>query len=194
MSNENRDYYLRNGRCPRCGGKHPLMPGKRSCRECALKASDRRREIRAFRRENGLCTRCGKPLPEGSAYLLCDDCRAYQRSFQSFNERRYEGLKNQGKCVRCGSWAEPGKTLCRKCAAEQARYDARRSEAYSARKKQRRQARIEAGLCIDCGLPADEGHTRCPACRARRMDSSRKYKIIKRINKEAEAARRRSVR
>ena len=190
MSKENRNYYIRNGRCPRCGGKHLLMPGRYTCRECAEKDRKYQREQRAFRRENGLCTRCGKPLPDGSAYVQCDDCRAYMRKFDKFNKSRYEGLKADGKCVKCGAWAEPGRTLCKRCSTRHAAYVTGYGDEYRQKKRQRRQARIDAGLCYDCGRPVDDGHTRCPRCREMRMDSSRKYKILQKTRQEAENARR----
>lgn len=109
----NREYYLRNGRCPRCGGANPVEPGRNRCRECALKSSNARREQRIKRREDRRCTRCGKPLPEDSRYIQCNECRTYLRKYQVFNKARYEQLKAEGRCVKCGEWAAQGK----RCAA-----------------------------------------------------------------------------
>ena len=185
----NYNYYLSIGKCPRCGGRNRLEPGKKMCRECSQKASGRRREQLAYRRENGLCTRCGKPLDEGSRFVQCEDCRAYMHTFYRFNHRRYESLKEACRCVKCGDWAEPGKTMCRKCMDAYAQYIQSYGDTYREKKRQRRKERIAAGLCIDCGRPTDDGHTRCPRCREMRMDSTRKYRIIKRIEREAREAR-----
>lgn len=185
----NRLYYLGIGKCPRCGGANPVEPGRASCRECALKQADKRHQLRARRREEGLCTRCGKPLPEGSKYLQCDVCRAYIGTFRVFNKRRYEGLKEAGKCVKCGDWAEPGKTMCRKCLDMHIAYE-KGNEALRENKRARRAGYRAAGLCIDCGEPVrEEGHTRCKRCRDMRMDSTRKYRINKRIERQAKEAR-----
>lgn len=187
----NRQYYLRNGRCPRCGGANPVEPGKASCRECAQKQAVKRYELRERRRAAGQCTRCGKPLPEGSKYLQCEVCRAYIGTFRVFNKRRYEDLKEAGKCVKCGLWAEPGKTMCRKCLNDHKAYEQSYGEAFKEQKRARRAGYRAAGLCIDCGEPVrEQGHTRCKRCREMRMDSTRKYRINKRIEKMAEEARR----
>ena len=187
----NYEYFIRNGRCPRCGGKNPVEKGKRVCRECSLKISEKRRDKRAFWKANGQCTRCGKPLPEDSRFVQCEDCRDYIHSFYKFNHRRYERLKEAGKCVKCGeSWAEPGKTMCQKCLDRHVEYEQSYGNAYRDKKRQQRQERIAAGLCYDCGRPTDNGHTRCQRCREMRMDSTRKYRITKKIEMEAEQARR----
>lgn len=192
---ENREYYIRIGRCPRCGGKNPLAPGMHTCRECADKSSAGWRERRKYRRENGLCTRCGKPLPDGSKYVTCDKCREYIRPFKAFNKARYEGLKLQGKCVKCAKrWAEPGKTMCKQCIADWHRSATLNNDTYQENKRKRRQELREAGLCIDCGQVVDgDNHTRCKRCRDMRMDSTRKYRIRKRLEKEAEDVRKNQV-
>jgi len=189
----NYNYYLSIGKCPRCGGKHPVQKGKHVCRECSLKQSEQRREKRVFFKENGLCARCGKPLPVDSRFMQCQECRDYIGSFRKFNKARYESLKRAGKCVKCGDWAEPGRTLCKKCLDDHRKTEQSYGEAYRDRKRQRRQERIAEGLCIDCGRPTDNGHTRCIRCREMRMDSTRKYRIIKKIEKEAEEARGRAI-
>lgn len=186
----NRDYYLGRGRCPRCGGKHPVEPGKRQCRECTEKASEGRKRQRKYRRENGLCTRCGKPLEEGSAFVTCEDCRVYLSTFKAFNKCRYERLKRAGKCVKCGDWSEPGRTMCRKCLDAHRAYERSYGDAYRDKKRARREGYKAVGLCIDCGQPTDGGHTRCKRCREMRMDSCRKYRINKRFEREAQEARR----
>ena len=91
--------------------------------------------------------------------------------------------------MKCGDWAEPGRTMCKKCLDNHAGYVQSYGEAYRDRKRQRWQERIAARLCIDCGRPTDNGHTRCIRCRDMRMDSTRKYRINKRIEKQAKEAR-----
>lgn len=185
----NRPYYLGIGKCPRCGGRNKVEPGRASCRECALKQADKRQELRNRRRDAGQCTRCGKTLPEGSEFLQCEDCRIYIGSFRKFNKRRYEGMKAAGRCVKCGDWAEPGRTMCRKCLDDHKAYEQSYGEAYREKKRARREAYKAVGLCIDCGAPTDGEHTRCKRCRDMRMDSVRKYRINKRFEKQAKEAR-----
>lgn len=178
----NNEYYLSNGKCPRCGGRNPVAPGRKRCRECALKDSERKRNRRDFRRENGLCTRCGRPLSEGHEYIQCDECRKYVQSFYKFNKARYESLKAQGLCVKCGAFAEPGRTLCRACLDQW--HESENRELYREMKRQRRQECRENGFCIDCYLrKVEPGHTRCKRCRDLRMDSTRKYRINMRLKK-----------
>jgi hypothetical protein len=82
--------------------------------------------------------------------------------------------------------------MCEKC-LEAHREDSRKSNQNGIKAKARREARIAAGLCIDCGKPTDrEGKARCSACLEARRDSTRKYQILKRMDREAEEARRRS--
>ena len=187
----NREYYLRNGRCPKCSGKNKVEPGKRLCRECALKESDRRRERRERWINAGKCARCGGELL-GDGFKTCLRCREYQAQFRpkyaQYAKKLAEKRKKDGKCVRCGyHWAELGKTLCKWCnekhKREYKRYDPDNSKKYA-----RRQARIDAGLCIDCGAPSG-GRLRCDRCNEMRRDSTRKYKITQRIKREAEEAR-----
>lgn len=185
----NYEYYIGRGRCPKCWGKNPVMPGKRVCAVCASKKSESLKKRRTLRREQGLCTRCGKPLPEGSKYVQCEVCRAYIGTFRAFNKRRYEGLKAAGKCVKCGGWAEPGRTMCRKCLEDHKAYEQSYGDAYKEKKRARREAYKAVGLCIDCGAPTDGEHTRCKRCRDMRMDSVRKYRINKRFEKQAKEAR-----
>lgn len=181
----NRLYYLSRGRCPRCGGQNPVEPGRKLCKECRIKASDARHDLRQRRREAGVCTRCGNPLPEDSKFVQCEDCRVYIGTFRKFNKRRYERLKAQGKCVKCGDWAEPGRTMCRKCLDAHVAYERSYGDQIKENKRQRREAYKAVGLCIDCGEPVDGEHTRCKRCREMRMDSCRKYRITKRLRQEA---------
>lgn len=185
-----REFYLSRGRCPRCGGRNPIAPGRTECAECLAKHRESRRKLRDARRAAGLCTRCGKPLPEGYERLQCETCRAYIKTYWVSDKRRYDALKEAGKCTKCGDWAEPGRTMCRKCLDAHIRYE-RNNPILKERKKQRKAGYRAAGLCIDCGRPVrEEGHTRCKRCRDLRMDSTRKYRITKRIQKQLNGVQR----
>lgn len=96
-------------------------------------------------------------------------------------------------CTNCGRCdALPGRRYCQSCImADRARHKA--NPEYAARKKELRHTRIEAGLCPQCGRPALPGFKMCAKCRAARNDSTRKYKITKKIEEAANAARERKV-
>lgn len=103
---------------------------------------------------------------------------------------RREWYKEHYICTNCGrNDAEPGRTYCAKCLAEyRAKHQARR-DAYNTQKKEMRHARIAAGLCPQCGHPARPGFRMCGRCNASRNDSVRKFRIKKRLEDEANAAR-----
>lgn len=107
------------------------------------------------------------------------------------NRERYHWYKERGICTSCGrTWSEPGKVRCKACEAKIAKcHNAQKEQRIQAKREQRRE-RIEAGLCTECGKrPATDGMRMCPRCRAMRNDSTRKWKILKRIEREAENAR-----
>ena len=191
-SKENRRYYLSIGKCPRCGGENPVIPGQVLCRECREKAneSDRAR-VERYKAE-GRCRRCGTELGD-DWHVICKSCRdkklKYRESGKRHAQKRRDDLREEGKCIRCGiRYAEGGKTMCQKCLDKQKRED-KRYDPDASKKRQRRQERIEKGLCIDCSRPTENGHTRCPKCLKKARDSQRKYAILKKIDREAEAAR-----
>lgn len=149
-----------------------------------------------------VCSMCRKPFEpdlksNGEPYKVCPQCRKRymkrrKKRNQSTKERR-EWLKEHCFCVDCGrEWAEPGRVRCKACIAnvrERAKkYDPDNAKAYA-----RRKARIEAGLCIDCGKPTVNGQRRCPKCLSKRRDSCRKWRIMQKIDKEAEKARNRII-
>ena len=69
-------------------------------------------------------------------------------------------------------------------------YHERSKEQRRERQRQRREERIAAGLCTECGKrPANPGMRMCERCRMMRNDSTRKYKIKQRIEREAQKAR-----
>ena len=180
-SKENRAYYLNRGRCPRCGGKNPVIDGRVLCFECQDKHDREQVERRKAWQEEGRCTRCGRE--RDSEKVLCATCREYMRDIkhggaQAAKDRR-DWLREAGMCTRCGkTWAEPGRFWCKKCQAEHRRTT--KGEEYRKKVNARRQERKEAGLCIDCGAPSN-GQLRCQKCNEARMDSTRKYRIIKRL-------------
>ena len=189
----NRIYYLNNGRCPYCGGKNPVEPGKRRCAICGEKSRERYRKRIARRKANGLCTGCGGPL-DGDGFRTCKKCRdrpeKWRKLATEVAKRIYDERIASGHCVRCGvHWAEPGKTQCKECLIKHAIRQKAADPGWE-KKKAKRQARIDAGLCIDCGRPAQDGKKRCQRCIEKRRDSTRKYKIKQRTKKEVEKARR----
>ena len=106
------------------------------------------------------------------------------------NRERYRWYKDRGICTTCGrTWVVPGHVRCKQCEAQIAKYHAASYEKRLERQKQRRQERIAAGLCIDCGKPAVPGMRKCERCRMMRNDSTRKYKIHKRIEKAIQKER-----
>lgn len=194
--NENRRYYLGRGRCPDCNGANFVEPGRCRCTKCRERRSELDSERRERRREAGLCTRCGKPV-DVEGYVWCSKCRA--KSAKSSRKSRksahsaYYQARNSGRCYLCGKLAIPGKGLCEEHYAEKKEYQRKYREKNHDVIRQKRLDKIAAGLCIDCGQPVGDEHTRCPRCRELRMDSNRKYRITKRIEREAEEARKRNV-
>lgn len=192
QSRANRLYYLSIGKCPKCGGRNNVEPGTHRCRACALRESENNRKRKAKRIGAGVCSRCGGPLDD-SRWKTCQKCRDYNNKFKPMEHEQAkkvrERRKDEGKCVVCGiRWAEPGRTLCEKCNAKHKQYQQNGDPGW-AKKYERRQARIDAGLCIDCGAPTQDGRQRCQRCIEMRRDSTRKYKIIQKIKREAKEAR-----
>lgn len=190
----NRMYYLNNGKCPRCGGKRPVVKGYVLCEVCKKKHDDTYKERREQWRNEGLCIRCGRERAEGR--MQCEKCLERDRKeSQKYHKEWRDKTKEKGFCISCGAtWAEPGHVYCKKCLKKKSR-DYSQSEYKdkgNQKRRELRKQRIEAGLCIDCGLPNDGITQRCPKCAEARRDSARKYAIQKRTKKQAEEARRRS--
>lgn len=176
----NRLYYLSRGRCPVCGGLRPVVEGGKRCEFCREHERKRKKEIRDRYRAEGRCYRCGKPL-EDDKHAQCEKCRARTREI-SRKRPQYYKRKNAGMCVSCGTRAaEAGKVMCKRCAQRSHDYAVTYDPGWK-KHKAMRDARKAAGLCIDCGRPS-EGFTRCQRCRAMRLDSFRKYKIMRKIRK-----------
>ena len=106
-------------------------------------------------------------------------------------KERYNWYKDRGICTTCERvWSEPGKVRCKACEAKIAAAHEKRREERRRAKQEQRQQRITAGICTECGKrPATEGMRMCPRCRAMRNDSTRKYKIEKRIERDVRKAR-----
>ena len=192
-SKANRAYYLSRGLCPRCGGKNRVQEGRCLCIECQKKHDEDQTERRKLWRETGLCTRCGGE--RDGWQKMCADCREYMSDIKRENAKkakaRRDALKMKGLCVKCGkTWEELGRTMCKSC-LEKHRITCAK-ESYREKVRQRRKERVEAGLCIDCGKPTEDGKQRCARCIEMRRDSGRKYTIKRRMEREAQEARKRS--
>lgn len=106
---------------------------------------------------------------------------------------RREWYRSHGICNRCGQmWADAGYRTCKACRRKNKRSrdknDPGRERWKEARRKLRAE-RIAQGLCTQCGAPAVEGLKYCQRCLEARRDSSRKYRILRRIEKQAREAR-----
>lgn len=106
-------------------------------------------------------------------------------------KERYEWYKEHGICTTCGvKWAEPGHVRCKDCEKRIAYYHDQSKEARIKRKMEQRAERIAKGLCTECGIrKATPGMRMCPICRERRNDSTRKYRIHKKIIRNNEKER-----
>lgn len=184
---QNRQYYLSIGRCPRCGGKRPLYNGRVLCEVCAEKHdAEQARRVNQWR-EAGRCTRCGGETD--ADHVQCQSCREYMSPIRSKASKKWrDGLKERGMCTQCGkTWAEIGHSYCAKCLQKHAEQH-KKYDPNGDKQRARRQARIDAGLCIDCGAPT-EGKSRCSRCLEMQLDRTRKHTILKRMDREAELAR-----
>jgi len=185
----NRLYYLKAGRCPNCGGSRPIVEGTKRCAECQEKDRKRKKEMRDKRLADGLCVKCGKPLGDDT-HKTCEKCRSREVNYHHNDKVTYQRRKSTGMCVDCGKYAaEAGRVLCKKCMNKR-KIDNRRNDPGWAKKNERRQRLVAAGLCIDCSRPTQDGKQRCRACIEARRDSTRKYRIKKKIYRQAEQARR----
>lgn len=189
---QNRMYYLGIGKCPRCGGKRPLANGRALCEVCKAAHDESLRETREKWRQEGLCISCGRERAPGRVQCqTCLDNQKARREGKNFTKKRYERLLAAGMCASCGkTWAEPGRVLCKKCRDRRNAQYAKNSKADKLR--QMRAERIAAGLCPQCGKAVDGEFKWCQRCREMKMDRTRKWKIQKRTQREAEEARRRS--
>ena len=188
-------YHLARGKCTRCG-VNPVIPGMKVCEACREKNNRQRRERRAALRAMGRCSECGGQKQDDK-YLTCENCRSRNREARGkkkaeSRKKWYDTRRENGECVCCGGWAEPGKARCAACQKKSSE-SARKSDPGGEKRKQMRQQRIENGLCIDCGRPVTDGRKRCPRCLEMRNDSTRKYQIHKRIMAQNEKERMRLI-
>ena len=110
----NRQYYLSRGRCPRCGGKHPVLEGRVLCEECQAKHDEEQIERRKRWKTEGKCTRCGSE--RGGDGVLCPKCKAYMTDIRHNNAQvckdRRERFRMEANVHAAAyampSWAEAG--------------------------------------------------------------------------------------
>ena len=179
-------YYLRNGNCPRCCGMRKVEPGMSACAVCAQRRLESERQRREKWVSEGRCHSCGGELKD-DGFVTCEKCRngAGKRRSQYMKEKR-EKRKAEGKCTACGErWAEPGKTMCKACLKE-LNERLKRNDPDHAKRNAWRQKRIDAGLCIECGRKTEPGKKKCKRCREMRKDSEIKYRIKKKMEREAQ--------
>ena len=186
-SQQNIEYYLSHGRCPRCGGKNRVEPGAKMCDECRDRRNELRRLKRSQRRAKGLCTVCGGPLDD-ERYATCGKCRKKhhkRRGKADAISRKiwYDKQREEGRCVSCGGWAVPGRARCRACQDRNNRWH-KRYDPTGEKKREERRKLIEEGRCIDCRRPTQDVRKRCDRCVAMRRESTRKYDIMQRIRRE----------
>lgn len=192
---ENRKYFRSRGLCPTCHGKRRAEPGMKQCDVCLeVKRERAKRRMDRFRAE-GRCSRCGAQMGDDK-HATCEKCRQYSQKYTDKGNERlkliYESRKMRGLCVRCGSgWVQAGRSLCPKC-LELSKQENKRYDPDGQKRRDRVAKRRAAGLCIDCGKPAVEGRIRCAKCAAARRDSTKKYEIMKKIEREAQKARART--
>ena len=189
----NRLYYLGIGRCPRCGGKNKVQDGRVLCVECQQKHDESYRQRRDKWRDEGRCITCGREREDSKMQCRrCLDRAVANRDNNARVAQRRERLKAMGFCITCGqTYAAPGHVSCEKCLAKRRRQYAQKDDPNACMRELREKRRAE-GVCIDCGAPTDGIHKRCPKCAEGRRDSTRKYKIKKEIQAEAQRARRRA--
>lgn len=188
---QNRQYYFARGLCGQCGGKNPVIPGYVRCAECQMKHDAYAQRNREKWRDEGRCMRCGGERVPG--YKKCQKCLDYMHSRKRENadrcKERREGLIERGMCVDCGKRAAlAGRVRCKICLVKNNSHD-KKYDPTGEKKRARREALKAAGLCYDCSAPTDGTHTRCQKCMDARRDSTRKYKIMQSIRREADEAR-----
>jgi len=183
---ENWAYFLKNGNCPRCHGLRKVEPGRKMCAVCAMKNRESNRQRRAQWAAEGRCHSCGRELTD-DRFVTCEVCRNVRGVRRSRNMKaRREAWKAEGKCAECGKrWAEAGKTMCKPC-LKALNERLKRNDPGNVKKYAWRQKRIDAGLCIDCGRKAEPGKKRCNRCRNMRRESEQKYRIKKKLEREAQ--------
>ena len=170
-----------------------VIPGTKYCEVCKATNIESKRKKLEYRKRNNLCRECGKPLRDDK-HATCAECRQKIRARCSknrakLNKERYDELREEGRCVSCGNWAEPGRARCKACQKKN-NERIQKCDPNRAKSKALRQHRIDNGLCIDCGATLTNGYKKCDKCLAKRRDSTRKWAIKQRIKKEQANVRR----
>lgn len=163
-----------------------MEPGKSTCEVCAAQIRESSRQRRARWAAEGRCHTCGAELKD-DRYVTCEVCRKVRgaRRAAAAKAKRL-ALKAEGKCQECGKrWAEAGKTMCKPC-LKALKERLKRNDPDNAKRYARMQARIDAGLCIDCGRKTEPGKKRCERCRKMRKESEQKYRLKKKLAREAQ--------
>lgn len=137
MRGYNKEYYatLKDLGLCRCG--HAVAIGFNQCPRCIERDRQRQSQKREVNREaynaymreyhkkqreerkaNGLCTRCGKPVPHGSPFQECIECR--NRRLKQKRKKKVGKIPRAewtayGLCYHCGKPAMDGKKVCEKC-------------------------------------------------------------------------------
>lgn len=110
---------------------------------------------------------------------------AVNTSKAEYNRALRRWYAERGICYECGrTWAEPGRSRCKKCYAKDlARMKLRDQDGskHRAYLKALRAERKAKGLCIDCGTPTDGTHVRCTWCIKKRRESNRMYELRRRV-------------
>lgn len=128
--------------------------------------------------------------------IISEEARRHNIEIRS---QTYYWYKAHGICPYCGVRnPEPGRVHCKQCLRHIKALQERRDPGKARHKQynhERRERLKAAGLCTDCGRAwAVDGKTRCAKCLERMADSRTKRKILRRMDMEADAARKRSVR
>lgn len=114
----------------------------------------------------------------------------------AYNKELRDWYREHGICNRCGRiWADAGYVTCKACREKNERSKDKCDpgrERWKANRTQQRHERLANGLCPDCGAAAVEGRKHCKRHLEARRDSTRKHRILKRMDRESEQARARS--
>ena len=181
-------YCIENNLCVSCH-KPNDRGGKRYCSECAKKNSQRNEEQRQFYISMGICPICRKNTLVGSM-KSCDECRADRAAKKSertssqkiyfYNAERRRRLKEQHRCITCGSQLPKGDThsTCERCREK-------RREQYQEKYSQQRKHWPSKNKCYICGSPdLPDGKNICTLCYKRILKNTEKMHEARRQKKE----------
>ena len=125
---------------------------------------------------------------------VTEAAKARKREYDlAYSRERRKWLSDQGFCEDCGSaWAEPGHTRCKACRERQKNWRSQsdpNNARFNARRNKIRAERRAAGLCPMCGATTDGVHVMCEICRQKQRLKEQVNRIQKRIEREADNAR-----